>query len=152
MTVPKNNKLESVYDHLLHTCDVFEIKDAKKFIDAMIAIDFLMSNTDRHLGNFGFIRNVKDGKIIGFAPLFDFGNAFYNTDKIDNKHIFVNEEKRCINDLKTKISINTKDLENELLEVTNDYIQITNIRKEKVKDMIEKNINTLKDKKLELIR
>lgn len=76
-SIPKK-KDESVYTHLLRVCDHFEIPGAKKSIDEMILIDALCWNKDRHLGNFGFIRNVDTGKFIGPAPLFDFGNAFWD--------------------------------------------------------------------------
>lgn len=47
---------------------------------AMILIDSVTFNQDRHLGNFGFLFDNETFEIIGFAPLFDFnvsmlGNA-----------------------------------------------------------------------------
>lgn len=74
----EKRKEESIYTHLLRVCEYFEIPDAKKSIDQMILIDALCWNKDRHLGNFGFIRNVNTRKFVGPAPLFDFGNAFWD--------------------------------------------------------------------------
>ena len=37
----------------------------------MLAIDAICVNTDRHVGNFGFLVNNENGEIKGFAPLFD---------------------------------------------------------------------------------
>ncbi len=46
----------------------------KKFAD-MILFDSLISNVDRHFGNFGFIRDNESGEIIDFAPIFDNGEG-----------------------------------------------------------------------------
>ena len=51
----------------------------QRFIDYMILTDFAISNTDRHLQNFGVLRNADSMELIGPAPLFDSGNSmFYN--------------------------------------------------------------------------
>lgn len=38
-------------------------------------LDFLLSNTDRHTQNYGFLMNNQTGGIFGIAPLFDFNCA-----------------------------------------------------------------------------
>ncbi|MDO4284693.1 MAG: hypothetical protein Q4C60_05080 [Eubacteriales bacterium] len=41
--------------------------------------DYLITNTDRHLGNFGILRNPDTLEVISCAPIFDSGNSmFYN--------------------------------------------------------------------------
>ena len=40
-------------------------------------IDFLIENTDRHYGNFGFIRDVNTLKFIKPAPVFDNGTSLW---------------------------------------------------------------------------
>ena len=45
-----------------------------KFAD-MILLDALTLNTDRHFGNFGFLRDNKTGKFIDLAPIFDNGES-----------------------------------------------------------------------------
>ena len=47
------------------------------FIDYMILTDFAISNTDRHLQNFGVLRNADTMELIGPAPLFDSGNSMF---------------------------------------------------------------------------
>ncbi len=37
----------------------------------MIFMDTIMANPDRHTFNFGFLRNIKTGSVIGLAPNFD---------------------------------------------------------------------------------
>lgn len=41
----------------------------------MIVFDAIISNTDRHFGNFGFLVDNKTNKIMKPAPLFDHGNS-----------------------------------------------------------------------------
>jgi len=41
----------------------------------MILIDAVFGNGDRHLGNFGYIRNTDTGEYTGMAPLYDFDHA-----------------------------------------------------------------------------
>ena len=39
----------------------------------MIALDFIITNEDRHYGNFGILRDPVTLKVKGFAPMFDCG-------------------------------------------------------------------------------
>lgn len=72
----KRKEPVSIYHHLLRMCDKFEIEGAQQYIDSMITADHIIGNDDRHLGNFGFLRDAVTGKILGFAPLFDSGSAY----------------------------------------------------------------------------
>ncbi|MCM1047271.1 MAG: XRE family transcriptional regulator [Clostridiales bacterium] len=47
-------------------------------LDDMLVLDAVIMNTDRHFGNFGFIIDNNDNKIISPAPLFDHGNSLLN--------------------------------------------------------------------------
>ena len=42
----------------------------------MITLDFIIANEDRHLNNFGFIRNAETLEFVGPAPIFDSGASF----------------------------------------------------------------------------
>lgn len=68
----------TTYDHLIKCIEHFNIPNAANFIDNMIVVDRQMMNFDRHLGNFGFLRNADTGDFVGPAPLFDFGNSFFS--------------------------------------------------------------------------
>ncbi len=52
-------------------------RNLRKSIDKMIVCDYLMANDDRHLFNFGLIRDVESLQVLGCAPLFDSGCAFF---------------------------------------------------------------------------
>jgi len=48
-----------------------------RFIDYQILSDFLISNTDRHMNNIAILRDPDSLKLIGFAPIYDFGNSMF---------------------------------------------------------------------------
>lgn len=57
--------------------------DDKSFVlDIMIILDYLIINTDRHLGNFGLIRSAETGDIIRPAPIFDTGNSLFYASRV----------------------------------------------------------------------
>lgn len=66
---------------LIEYCNRVGINFREKFIghsseSASIAVlDFIISNTDRHTQNYGFLMNNKTGKVEKIAPLFDFNYA-----------------------------------------------------------------------------
>lgn len=68
---------EGNFDHLVRACEAYGIKGIREYALTMIGIDHMLGNADRHLGNFGFIRDAETGEITGYAPLFDFGTAFF---------------------------------------------------------------------------
>ena len=47
-------------------------------LDDMLVLDAVIANTDRHYGNFGFLVDSRENKIIAPAPLFDHGNSLFN--------------------------------------------------------------------------
>ena len=54
----------------------------QNFMDYMILTDFIISNTDEHLQNFGILRDPDTMKIIGPVPIYDSGNSmFYNENR-----------------------------------------------------------------------
>lgn len=64
----------AIIDSLLQNT-LFSLTSINKFIDYMNITDFLISNTDRHLNNYGLLRDTNTLKYMGFAPMFDFGNS-----------------------------------------------------------------------------
>ena len=58
-------------------------QEVRAFLEYMILTDFILTNTDRHLNNFGFIYDPRQHRLSGMAPLFDTGNSlFYDYDVI----------------------------------------------------------------------
>lgn len=128
-----------IYEKTLLIAEEIGIKGYKDFMDKMLMVDYIIQNTDRHLGNFGFIRNVETGKFVGPAPLFDNGTAFWNTAKngetyqdklkIPNLEYIVNSQKEKYKD---KLKVLGKD--NGYISLIDEYPYITLSRKERIKD------------------
>jgi hypothetical protein len=56
-------------------------KDAHSY-HMMNVIDYLIGNTDRHWGNWGFWVDNKTNKVLKLHPLMDYNKAFLSYDKI----------------------------------------------------------------------
>jgi len=73
----------SRYEHYIERCRELGVSDIRDSIDRMLVLDFLIVNEDRHLNNFGLIRNADTLEFIGAAPLYDNGSAlWFNTPDI----------------------------------------------------------------------
>lgn len=131
--IDKNTELVSAYQILYNNCDkdnAYEtyidllekkgIKDARSSLENMFILDYIMLNEDRHLNNFGIIRNVETLDWIGTAPIFDTGESLNIIDYSDEE-VIINGEGRffyninnfdnildCIKDLK-KYDLNKLD-------------------------------------------
>ena len=46
-------------------------------LSELFSLDYLIANFDRHLGNFGLIRDCATLKYVGFAPTYDSGNSLW---------------------------------------------------------------------------
>ncbi len=71
----KKDNSTSVYQHFISCCKALSIKDTVPFLDRMIVLDYLIANEDRHLNNFGVLRNAETLEWIGFAPIYDSGSS-----------------------------------------------------------------------------
>lgn len=76
----RKEKNESSYSHLLRCCEAAGMKnlpDIETNLLRMAVLDYIIGNTDRHFGNFGFIRNAETLEWCGMAPNFDTGNSMF---------------------------------------------------------------------------
>lgn len=71
---PKANH-ESVYMHIVNICKELGILDITEALNKMIVLDYIIANEDRHLNNFGLVRNADTLEWIGFAPIYDSGSS-----------------------------------------------------------------------------
>lgn len=67
----------SRYEHFLNCCDALGICGIRSELDKMLVLDFLIVNEDRHLNNFGLIRNADSLEWVGPAPVYDSGTSFF---------------------------------------------------------------------------
>ena len=73
----KKSNHTSKYEALVIRLEELNIKDARRFIDMMITLDYIIANTDRHYNNFGLIRDATTLKWISMAPVFDSGTSMW---------------------------------------------------------------------------
>ena len=72
------------YEFYLRILEKHYVPDARKNVEDMFIVDYLMLNTDRHLKNFGIIRNVETLKWERTTPIFDTGQSM-ECDKYTNE-------------------------------------------------------------------
>lgn len=73
-TMRKDNST-SVYQHFVNCCQALGAGDIVLALDRMIVLDYLIANEDRHLNNFGLLRNPETLEWLGMAPIFDSGSS-----------------------------------------------------------------------------
>lgn len=71
---------ETLFHHVLRCCETLGIPNVKPYLTRMLTVDALIANTDRHLGNFGAIRNVKTLEWVGMAPIYDNGTSMWHNE------------------------------------------------------------------------
>ena len=73
----KNDR--SLYDNYIRICADLGIEEQEisDFMDYQTLTDFIISNTDEHLGNFGILRDSNTMQYLGPAPIYDSGNSMF---------------------------------------------------------------------------
>ncbi|WP_251546645.1 HipA domain-containing protein [Pumilibacter intestinalis] len=75
MQTQKKSNSMSVYGHFVYCCKLLGAPDVVPMLDRMIVLDYIIANEDRHLNNFGLLRNAETLEWLGFAPIFDSGSS-----------------------------------------------------------------------------
>lgn len=75
----RTGKTGDYYNILLDECEKCGLDRHKvaSEIDYIIMTDYIMSQTDRHFNNIGFLRNPDTLQYYGLAPIYDSGNSMY---------------------------------------------------------------------------
>ena len=84
MQIQKQDNSTSRYQHFINCCETLGLKDVIPYLDQMIVLDYIIANEDRHLNNFGAIRNAETLEWIGMAPIYDSGSSL-GYDKLANQ-------------------------------------------------------------------
>lgn len=73
---------QALYDEYINICveNGIDYNQIQEFMDYQTMTDFLITNTDEHLLNFGVLRDPNTMKLIGPAPIFDSGNSMFYSD------------------------------------------------------------------------
>lgn len=64
----------TLYDHYVGCCREHGL-DIIPALDRMIVTDYIMMNVDRHLSNFGIVRDARSLEWLGAAPVYDTGTS-----------------------------------------------------------------------------
>lgn len=74
------------YEEYVNLLEEKGIEKAREKMENMYILDFLIMNEDRHLNNFGIIRDVNTLKWVDVAPIFDNGQSlnieYYNEEEL----------------------------------------------------------------------
>lgn len=65
----------SAYQHFVNCAEALGIPGVVPFLDRMIVLDYLILNEDRHLNNFGALRNAETLEWLRMAPIYDSGSS-----------------------------------------------------------------------------
>ena len=98
--VESTKRLSSIssYDHYINVCVDNGIDKGlmQEYMDYQTFTDFIISNTDEHLQNFGVLRDTVSMKLIGPAPIFDSGNSMFFSEDCTTPYNRVDMLKRDI--------------------------------------------------------
>lgn len=72
------------YDFYVSILEKHHIPNARINMENMFVIDYLIMNTDRHLKNFGVIRNVNSLEWVRLTPIFDNGQSMQCEELTEN--------------------------------------------------------------------
>ena len=117
MDSEKKDNAVSTYEHFIHVCAEHGLseQEVRGFLEYQVLTDFVLTNTDRHLNNFGILRDSQTLKFVLMAPIFDSGNSmFWDAPRLP-------ERSDC-----TEITVNSfRKTETELLKLITDRSRVT---------------------------
>ena len=75
----KKDNAVSTYEHFIYICIERGLseQEVRGFLEYQILTDFVLTNTDRHLNNFGVLRDSRTLRFVQMAPIFDSGNSMF---------------------------------------------------------------------------
>ena len=87
------------YEEYIKILEEHGIMDARVKLENMYILDYIIMNEDRHLNNFGIIRDVNTGKWLDVAPIFDNGQSL-NIKYYDDEELHISGEGRLFYEIK----------------------------------------------------
>ena len=112
----KKDNAVSTYEHFIHVCAEHGLseQEVRGFLEYQVLTDFVLTTTDRHLTNFGILRDSQTLKFVRMAPIFDSGNSvFWDAPRLP-------ERSDC-----TEITVNSfRKTEAELLKLVTDRSRV----------------------------
>jgi len=152
------SKNDSKYVQLLKCCDHLGIGGIKCRLEEMMVVDYLIANSDRHWGNFGFIRDADTLEWKDFAPIFDSGNSLWFdkrniTDQVlsetfESTH---DEQIKLVTDLSWYEVISTAELTEMIKDTFDKHLFMDEARKAMIIDGVVRNSEVIADLKRSLM-
>lgn len=150
------------YEFYIQVLEKHNVPNARKNVEDMFILDYLMLNTDRHLKNFGVIRNVNTLEWVRTTPIFDTGQSMECDKYLDEINFsygtgkfFTNTNKNYENILKVIgkdiVNIDIKRLDglcdeyHSLLEKYKDKLDMSDKRIEKLVNGLQERIRRLEN-------
>ena len=150
------------YEFYIQVLEKHNVPNARKNVEDMFILDYLMLNTDRHLKNFGVIRNVKTLEWVRTTPIFDTGQSMECDKYLDEINFsygtgkfFTNTNKNYEDILKvigkSIVNIDIKRLDglceeyHSLLEKYKDKLDMSDKRIEKLVNGLQERIRKLEN-------
>lgn len=147
-SIKKSNNIND-YEHYINILEKHDVPNARFNVASMFLVDYLMMNTDRHMKNFGVVRDVNTLKWVRTAPIFDTGQSMQCDKVVANMNFeygkgkfFSNTEK----DYDEILKIIYKDVKNINIDLLNDLpLDYENLLKkyQSKTDMSDSRINAL---------
>ena len=87
------------YEEYIKKLEKHNIENAREKIENMFILDFIIMNEDRHLNNFGIIRDVNTLEWLDVAPIFDNGQSL-NIEYYDEEELHISGKGRFFYEVK----------------------------------------------------
>ena len=146
------------YEFYIQVLEKHNVPNARKNVEDMFILDYLMLNTDRHLKNFGVIRNVNTLEWVRTTPIFDTGQSMECDKYLDEINFsygtgkfFTNTNKNYEDILKVIVNIDIHKLDglceeyHSLLEKYKDKLDMSDKRIEKLVNGLQERIRRLEN-------
>ncbi len=155
----RHDNLED-YEEYIKKLEDHNIENVREKVENMFILDYLIMNEDRHLNNFGIIRDVNTLKWLDVAPIFDNGQSL-NIEYYDEEELHISGSGRLFYEVKPfdeiiKIVKNIKRIDvskldgivewfDDLLHKYQDLTKMSDRRIEKLCILLNRQINKLKE-------
>ena len=116
----------SVYETVIRQAGLFGLDkmEVRRQLEYTILTDFILTNTDRHFNNFGFLYDPTERRMTAMAPIFDTGNAlFYNKEIIPKNKNLLDVKVASFSDTEVKLLRYVTDKELIDLDKLNGFYQ-----------------------------
>ncbi len=136
LTEEKEKVQKTIKDYYIYLKILNEnnVPNAEEYLQKMFMLDYILLNEDRHLNNFGVIRDIKTLEWKRICPIFDTGRSM-NTNVTTSYWNFKEGEIKCF----TNELISSKNLEPLFtIKIKEEQIEKLKELQEKYKEMLEK--------------